>query len=197
MWLIYFILFFSSLTLAGNTTGDNPAVQPDLPPMIPGSSMSEVKPSSTQRQGILEFEFDPDGGKMIVRVSDANGTKPLEVDSLEFDAIDESGKTIRVQAQKLEKNVFKATLNLTKGEHNLIARVKKADLILDGQFTLGVGEAVTEGRFGLVPPNPEVNRLSWLVGALIGVPLGLGLLIGIWAVLQKLISPKPQKTTSI
>ena len=168
MWLIYFLLLFSSLSLA------QPALQ-------------------SQRQGILEFEFDPDERVFIARVSDANGTKPLAADSLELDVIDIDGKTVRVQAQRIEKSVFKATLNLTEGEHNLIARVKAGELILDGQYTLGVGKSVTEGRFGLVPPNPEVGRLSWIIGALIGVPLILGLLIGIFAVLNNLINPKRPK----
>jgi hypothetical protein len=174
MWLICFVFLFSSLSMA----------QPAVP-----------APQS-QRQGILEFEFDPDEGVFIARVSDANGTKPLAVDSLELDVIDIDGKTVRVTAQKLEKSVFKATLDLTEGEHNLMTRVKAGEQLLEGQYTLGVGKSVTEGRFGLVPPNPEVGRLSWLIGALIGVPLILGLLIGIFAVLQKLINPKPQKTTS-
>jgi hypothetical protein len=168
MWLIYFILFFSSLSLAQSAS---PALQ-------------------SQRQGILEFEFDPDNSVFIARISDANGTKPLVSDSLELDVIDIDGKTLRIKAQKQGNNVFKASLNLSEGEHNLIARVKTGELILDGQYTLGVGKSVTEGRFGLVPPNPEVGRLSWIVGALLGVPLALGLIIGIWAVLQKLISPK-------
>jgi hypothetical protein len=172
MWLIYFLLLFSSLSLA------QPAATPAL---------------QSQRQGILEFEFDPDESVFIARVSDANGTKPLAADSLELDVIDIDGKTVRVQAQRIEKSVFKATLNLTEGEHNLIARVKAGELILDGQYTLGVGKSVTEGRFGLVPPNPEVGRLSWMIGALIGVPLILGLLIGIFAVLNNLINPKRAK----
>ncbi len=172
MWLIYFLLFFSSLSLAQTAT------------------------PQTQRQGILEFEFDPDESVFIARVSDSTGTKPLTVDSLELDVIDIDGKTLRVLAQKLEKSVFKATLDLSEGEHNLIARVKAGELLLDGQYTLGVGKSVTEGRFGLVPPNPEVGRLSWIVGALIGVPLILGLLIGIFAVLNNLINPKRPKTAA-
>jgi hypothetical protein len=169
MWLICFLLFFSSLSYA----------QPAAP--------------QTQRQAILEFEYDPDGGDFIARVSDANGTKPLAADSLELDLIDIDGKTLRVTAQKLEKNVFKANMSLIEGEHNLIARVKANEQTLDGQYTLGVGKSVTEGRFGLVPPNPEVGRLSWMIGALIGVPLFLGLLIGIFAVLNNLINPKRPK----
>jgi hypothetical protein len=173
MWLICFILLFSSLSLA------QPAAL------------------QLQRQGILEFEFDPDGGDFIARLSDANGTKPLAADSLELDLIDIDGKTLRVNAQKQGQNVFKANISLLEGEHNLIARVKTGEQTLEGQYTLGVGKSVTEGRFGLVPPNPEVGRLSWIVGALIGVPLGLGLIIAIVAMLQKLINPKSQKTTSI
>ena len=166
MWLICFVLLFSSLSYA------------------------QTAPAELQRQAILEFELDPDEGAFIARVSDANGTKPLLADSLELDLIDIDGKTVRIQTQKIGQNVFKATLNLSQGEHNLIARVKAGKLLLDGQYTLGVGKAVTEGRFGLVPPNPEVGRLSWIVGALIGVPLGLGLIIAIVALLQKLINPK-------
>ncbi len=169
MWLFCFLLFFSSLSFA----------QPAAP--------------QTQRQAILEFEFDPEESAFIARVSDASGTKPLTTDSLELDVIDIDGKTVRVKAQKQEKNVFKAILTLAEGEHNLIARVKAGQLMLDGQYTLGVGKSVTEGRFGLSPPNPEVGRLSWLIGALIGVPLVSGLLIGIFAVLNNLINPKRPK----
>ncbi|MEY4530092.1 MAG: hypothetical protein RLZZ156_813, partial [Deinococcota bacterium] len=86
MWLIYFLLLFSSLSLA------QPAATPAL---------------QSQRQGILEFEFDPDESVFIARVSDANGTKPLAADSLELDVIDIDGKTVRVQAQRIEKSVFK------------------------------------------------------------------------------------------
>ncbi len=166
MWLIYFLLLFSSLSYA----------QPAAP--------------QTQRQAILEFEFDPDGGVFIARVSDATGTKAFAMDSLELEAIDIDGRTVRLQAQKLEKSVFKATINLSEGEHSLITRAKIGQQMLEGQYTLGVGKSVTEGRFGLTPPNPEVGRLSWIVGALIGVPLGLGLLIAIVALLQKLMNPK-------
>jgi hypothetical protein len=169
MWLLCFILLFSNLSLA----------QPATP--------------QTQRQAILEFEYDPDAGDFIARVSDANGTKPLAADSLELDLIDIDGKTQRVNVQKQGENVFKANIRLIEGEQNMIARVKAGEQILDGQYTLGVGKSVTEGRFGLVPPNPEVGRLSWIVGALIGVPLGLGLIIAIVALLQKLINPKRPK----
>ncbi len=171
MWFLCFVLLFSSLSYA----------QPAAP--------------QTQRQAILEFEFEPEDGVFIARASDATGAKAFPIDSLELEVIDIDGRTVRVQAQKLEKSVFKATLNLAQGEHNLIARVKVGQQILEGQHTLGVGQSVTEGRFALVPPNPEVGRLSWIIGALIGLPLGLGLIIAIVALLQKLINPKPHNST--
>ena len=184
MWLIYVLLFFSSFAVAGENPMDEAPVDLVPPP---------ATAAQTGRQGILEFEFDPDGGIMIARISDANGTKPLPADTLEFDAIGDSGNTIKANMQRLENNVFKGTLNLPEGEWNLIAKVKTDDQNLHGQFTLGVGKSVTEGRFPLELPNPEVNRLSWLVGALIGVPLGLGLLIGIMALLNNFINPKRPK----
>ncbi len=173
MWLIYLLFFFSSFAFANQNTVS--------------------VPDHTARQGILEFEYDPDGGTIIARISDANGTKPLAADTLEFDAIGDSGNTVKANMQRLEKNVFKGTLNLPEGEWNLIAKVKTSDQNLHGQYTLGVGKSVTEGRFPLELPNPEVSRLSWIVGALIGVPLGLGLLIGIMALLSNLINPKRPK----
>lgn len=199
MRFLIVLLCFFGVALAGNTVGDNATATPDLPLMQPGSSMSEAQTPldpNIQRQAILEFEFDPETDVLIARVSDASGTKPLKTASLEVDAISDSGKKIVADVQRLSANSFKSTLNVDEGQWNLITRVKIGTKNLDGQYTLGVGKSVTEGRFALTPPNPEVGRLSWIIGLAIGVPLGLGLIIGLLAVMSKALRPKAQKSTS-
>jgi hypothetical protein len=172
MWFLI-VLLFSSLSFAQN--------QP-----LPSEGQQTPLPSQVQstRAGIFEFEFDPDDGAMIARVSDAGGTKPLEVEAVQLELIGDSGNRVRANLTRAQQSVFRGTVNLAQGEWNMVVRVKTAQTELEGQYSLGVGKAVTDGRFPLTPPNPEVGRLSWLVGVLLGVPLGLGLLVGIVALLQ-------------
>jgi hypothetical protein len=175
MWF-FLVLLFSSLTFAQNQT--------------PSSQIQ------TSRAGIFEFEFDPDDGAIIARVSDANGTKPLEVQAVQLELIGDSGNRVKATLTQVQASVFRGTVNLAQGEWNMIVQVKTAQTQLEGQYTLGVGKAVTDGRFALTPPNPEVGRLSWLVGVLLGVPLGLGLLVGIVALLQNALRGGVKKASN-
>jgi hypothetical protein len=174
MWLLL-VFLFSSLSFAQNQPLPSPA---------------------QTRVGVFEFEFDPDEGAMIARVSDANATKPLEVESVQLELIGDSGNRVRANLTRAQQSVFRGTLNLAQGEWTMVVKVKTTSQELEGQYTLGVGKAVTDGRFALTPPNPEVGRLSWLIGVLLGVPLGLGLLVGIVALLQNALRGGAKKVSS-
>ncbi|MFN3266696.1 MAG: hypothetical protein ACK41E_07635 [Deinococcales bacterium] len=175
MWFLFVVLFFSSHVFAQN----------------------QANTVQQSRVGIFEFEFDPEDGAMIARVSDSSGTKPLEVEVVQLHLIGESGSSLRFALTRAQDNVFQGTVKLAEGEWNMVVNIQTTNQELEGQYTLGVSKAVTDGRIALTPPNPEVGRLSWLIGLLIGVPLGLGLLVGSFAVLQRLLrgaQGKPQNS---
>jgi hypothetical protein len=160
--------------------------QPEVNPALPsGSVNTEAK---VQRQGIADLEFDPDEGAVVLQLLEADGAARLTVDSVELEAIGdqaERGRTIRAVLTRSSDAAFRGTLNLSEGTWNVIARVRKGELELVGQYALGVGKAVTVGRFALVPPNPEVGRLTMLFAWLFGVPLALGVIVTLVTVVWK------------
>jgi hypothetical protein len=137
-----------------------------------------------QRQGIAQFEFDPDEGAVVLQFLESDGAAKLNVDSASLEAIGGIG-TVRAELTRSGASSFRGTLNLSEGEWNLIARVRRGDAELTGQYMLGVGKAVSSGRFALVPPNPEVGRLTNLFAWLFGVPLALGLIVTVVALVAK------------
>jgi hypothetical protein len=154
-------------------------------PSVASEVNSDVK---VQRQGILEFEFDPDEGAVFVQLLEADGGKRLAVDAVELEAIGdgaERGRSIRAELTRVDPSSFRGSLNLSEGMWNLIARVKRGEVVLLGQYALGVGKAVTAGRFALVPPNPEVNRLTTLFAWLFGVPVALAVVVTLAAIVLK------------
>jgi hypothetical protein len=156
----------------------------EAPPAPPSSATSVNNDVKVQRQGIVQFEFDPDEGGVVLQFLEADGAARLPVDSAVLEAIGNIG-TIRAELTRADPSRFRGSLNLSEGEWTLLARVRRGDLELVGQYALGVGKAVSVGRFALVPPNPEVNRLTNLFAWLFGVPLALGVIVTLLAVVFK------------
>jgi hypothetical protein len=188
-FLVWLMLTLSAVTLAGNEA-DTPAAP------------SQTVPSSTeqvnvvpQRQGIASFEYDPDEGAFKLTMFEGSGDKKLAVDSVEAFAIGdelERGRTIKSELTRVDASTYRGTLNLSEGTWNLIVRVKKGELRLEGQYALGVGKSLVIGKLPLVPPNPEVNRLTGLMVWLFGVPIGLAVLITLGTVVLKQLRPAPR-----
>jgi hypothetical protein len=147
------------------------------------------QPAEVQRKGILEFEFDPEDGAFIFRALDAQGQKALPLTALSVEAIKGTTRT-RLELGKPQNGVVRGKTPLSAEEWELVARAELPDGVLQGQYRLGVGQAPSFGRFALVPPNPEVNRLSWLIGLLFGVPVALGILVTLMAAVTGALKPK-------
>ena len=175
--------------LAGNAAGEAGAVA--APPAVTSPEQVNVK---SQRLAMLEFQFDPDDGAFNLQVLEPDGAKRYSVDALSVSAIGdelERGRTIKAELSRVDASSFKGTLNLSEGAWNLVIRASKGEQRLEGQYALGVSKAVMQGRVPLIPPNPEVGRLTWIVGLMFGVPLGLAALVVLAAVAFKQLRPKP------
>lgn len=164
-----------------------------MPAPLAVTSPEQVNVKS-QRLAILEFQFDPEDGAFAVQILEPDGAKRFAVDALGVVAIGdeiERGRTIKAELSRVDSSSFKGTLNLSEGTWNLVIRASTGEQRLEGQYALGVGKAVTQGRVPLIPPNPEVGRLTWIVGLMFGVPLGLAALVVLAAVAFKQFRPKP------
>ena len=185
------LVFFSSLAFAGNE-----AVTPAAPsPVVPSAVSSEQVNVVSQRQGIARFEYDPDEGGFSLTIIEPSGDKKLAVDTVEAFAIGdelERGRTIKAELTRVDASTYRGTLNLSEGTWNLVVRVKKGETRLEGQYSLGVGKSLVTGKLPLVPPNPEVNRLTNLVAWLFGVPIGLAVLVTLGTVIFKQLRPTPR-----
>ncbi len=187
LWLVGWGL--CSAVLAGNTAGDAGATP--APPAVTSPEQVNIKP---QRLAMLEFQLDPEDGAFSVQILEPDGAKRYAVENLSVSAIGdelERGRTIQAELNRVDSSSFKGTLNLSEGTWNLVIRASQGEQRLEGQFALGVGKSVASGRVPLVPPNPEVGRLTWIVGLMFGVPLGLAALVVLAAVIFKQLRPKP------
>jgi hypothetical protein len=150
---------------------------------------------TAQRLAILDFEYDPDEGNLVVRGTDVDGVKPYALDALSIAAIGdeiERGRTIRAELAQVNASTFRGTLNLSEGTWNLVVRANQGEQRLEGQYQLGVGKSVVTGRVPLVPPNPEVGRLTWIVGLMFGVPLGIALVLVVGIVVVRQLRGAPR-----
>ena len=179
LWLL------CAVALAGNEAGSAGATS--APIAVTSPEQVNTKP---QRLALLAFEYDPEDGALIVTTLEPDGAKRFAVDALGVSAIGE-GRTIKAELNRVDASSFKGTLNLSEGTWNLVVRGVQGEQRLEGQYTLGVGESVATGRVPLVPPNPEVGRLTWIVGLMFGVPLGLAALVVLAAVMFKQLRSKP------
>ncbi len=150
---------------------------------------AEPPTAQVQRKGILEFEFDPEDGAFVFRAVDSQGRNPLPLTALKVDAINGTN-TIRLELTSPKNGVARGKTPLAQEEWELLARAELPDGVLQGQYRLGVGQAPSSGRFALVPPNPEVNRLSWLIGLLIGTPVALGVIVTLVVAVARVLKPK-------
>jgi hypothetical protein len=191
MRFLIFLMCFSALALAGNEA-DTPVAPSQA---VPSSTSSEQVNVVPQRQGIARFEYDPDEGGFSVTMLEPSEDKKLAVDSVEAFAIGdelERGRTIKSELTRVDASTYRGTLNLSEGTWNLVVRVKKDSTRLEGQYALGVGKSLVIGRLPLVPPNPEVSRLTGLMGWLFGVPIGLAVLVTLGAVIFKQLRSAPR-----
>ena len=184
------------MVLRGFALAGNEAATPAAPaPAAPSGLSSEQVNVVPQRQGIARFEYDPEEGGFNLTIIEPSGDKKLAVDSVEAFAIGdelERGRTIKSELTRVDASTYRGTLNLSEGNWNLVVRVKKGQTRLEGQYLLGVGKSLVTGKLPLVPPNPEVNRLTGLMGWLFGVPIGLAVLITLGTVIFKQLRPAPR-----
>ncbi len=141
-----------------------------------------------RRKAIMEFTFDPSLGRMDVGVLNATGSAAFKLDSLEINAIGdqwERGRSVRASVERTSDATFRVNLGLPEGEWNLHVKAEANGERLEGLYLLGVGESVTRGQFALAPPNPEVNRITWIIGLMLGIPVALGVLVTVLAVIAR------------
>lgn len=140
-----------------------------------------------RRSAVAEYSYSPEG-PLTVRVLEAGGGQPFPVDRLSLSAIGdryERGRTVRAELRRTGPASFAGELGLPEGEWNLDMRVEANGSALQGTHLLPVSKSPVSGLVPLLPPNPEVARVGRLVLWLLGVPVALGLLIGVWAFLSK------------
>ncbi len=136
-------------------------------------------PAKITRQAIVNFDYDPDGGNIVLQVLDAKGTGKFAVDKLETRAIGdegENGRTIPANLARVSPSSFKGEMALNEGQWNVQVKLEVGNQKLEGSYFLNVGKSSSSGVIPMVPPNPEVGRMGQLVGLMIGVPMVLALL---------------------
>ncbi len=136
-------------------------------------------PAKIQRQAIVNFDYDPDGGNIVLQVFDAGGTKKLSVDKFEVKAIGdegENGRSIPANLARVSPSSFKGEMALNEGQWNVAVKLEIGNQKLEGSYFLNVGKSSSSGVIPMVPPNPEVGRMGQLVGLMIGIPMVLALL---------------------
>lgn len=151
-------------------------------------AQSENARAEVRRKGVVEFRFDPKPGRMDLAVFAPNGTDTLRVDALQVNAIGdqwERGRTIPGEVQRAGAGAFTVALGLPEGTWNIHLKATLDGQPLEGLYLLGVGKFPTNGRFALTAPSLEVNRLVWITSLMLGVPLGLGLLVTVFALVSR------------
>jgi hypothetical protein len=135
-------------------------------------------PAKITRQAIVNFDYDPDGGSIVLQVLDAPGTQKLPVDKLEVRAIGdegENGRSIPANLARVSASGFKGEMALNEGQWNMQVNLEVGDKKLEGSYFLNVSKSSTSGVIPMVPPNPEVGRLGQIVGLMFGIPMALAL----------------------
>jgi hypothetical protein len=135
-------------------------------------------PAKITRQAIVSFDYDPDGGDIVLQVLDAAGTKKLPVDKLEVRAIGdeaENGRSIPANLSRINPTSFKGEMALNEGQWNVQVKLEIGDKKLEGGYFLNVSKSSTSGVIPMIPPNPEVARMGQLVSLMLGVPMILAL----------------------
>jgi hypothetical protein len=136
-------------------------------------------PAQIQRQAIVNFDYDPDGGDVVLQVLDAKGTQKQAVDKLEVRAIGdegENGRSIPANLSRVSPSSFKGEMALNEGQWNMQLKLEIGDQKLEGSYFLNVSKSSTSGQIPMVPPNPEVGRMGTIVGLMLGIPMALALL---------------------
>jgi hypothetical protein len=131
-----------------------------------------------QRQAIVSFDYDPDGGAINLQVLDTQGTSKLAVDKLEVRAIGdegENGRSIPANLTRISESSFKGEMALNEGQWNMQVKLEIEDKKLEGSYFLNVSKSSTSGKIPMVPPNPEVSRLGTIVSLMLGIPMALAL----------------------
>lgn len=136
-------------------------------------------PTKITRQAIVNFDYDPDGGSIVLQVLDAPGTQKLTVDKLEVRAIGdegENGRSIPANLARVSPSSFKGEMALNEGQWNMQVKLEVGDKKLEGGYFLNVSKSSSSGVIPMVPPNPEVGRMGQIVGLMLGIPMVLALL---------------------
>lgn len=187
IWLLVWAM--CSAAWAGNDAAGTAVIAAPL--AVTSPEQVNVK---SQRLALLAFQFDPEDGAVSLQILEPDGAKRYAVDAISVAAIGdqlERGRTITAELSRVDASSFKGMLNLSEGTWNLVIRARQGEQRLEGQYALGVSQSVATGRVPLVPPNPEVGRLTWIVGLMFGVPLGLAALVVLAAVMFKQFRSKP------
>jgi hypothetical protein len=164
--LLILVLFISGLAVA----------QSDSPNVV------------IRRKAIMDFVFDPEAGRMDVGILNATGSEAYRLDSLEINAIGdqwERGRSVRASVERTSDSTFTVNLGLPEGEWNLHVKAEANGERLEGLYLLGVGTSPINGQLALAPPNPEVSRITWIIGLMLGIPVALGVLVTVLAVISK------------
>ena len=151
-------------------------------------AQSDNAKAEVRRKGVVEFRFDPKAGRMDLAVFAPNGTDAINVDSLQVNAIGdqwERGRTIPGEVQRTGAGAFTVLLGLPEGTWNIHFKATINRQPLEGLYLLGVGKFQSSGRFALSAPSPEVNRMIWIVSLMLGVPVALGILVALVAVVSR------------
>jgi hypothetical protein len=135
-------------------------------------------PAKINRQAIVNFDYDPDGGDIVLQVLDAPGTQKLAVDKLEVRAIGdegENGRSIPANLSRISGSSFKGEMALNEGQWNMQIKLELGNKKLEGSYFLNVSKSSTSGVIPMIPPNPEVGRLGQIVALMLGIPMALAL----------------------
>jgi hypothetical protein len=135
-------------------------------------------PTKITRQAIVKFDYDPDGGDIVLQVLDTAGTQKFAVDKLEVRAIGdegENGRSIPANLSRVSPSGFKGEMALNEGQWNMQIKLEVGEKKLEGSYFLNVSKSSTSGVVPMVPPNPEVGRLGTIVSLMLGIPMALAL----------------------
>ncbi len=92
---------------------------------------------------------------------------------------------MRATVERTSDTTYTVNLGLPEGEWNLHVKAEANGERLEGLYLLGVGTSPINGQLALAPPNPEVSRITWIIGLMLGIPVALGVLVTVLAVFSK------------